>query len=114
MPNFHLMFLPMLFWLVVAHCVCDYPLQGDFLAKAKNHRNAIPGVPWWIALTAHSAIHAGAVALITGSIMLGIFEFGMHWMIDHDKCDEAFSFGADQLFHIAFKFAWAFCAIVSA
>ena len=35
-----------LFWLMVGHALADYPLQGDFLAKAKNRTAPIPGVPW--------------------------------------------------------------------
>ena len=51
----------MLFVLVVAHFLCDFPLQGDFLAKAKNPEAPLPGVPWQWAMLAHAAIHAGAV-----------------------------------------------------
>ncbi|WP_312052289.1 hypothetical protein [Brevundimonas diminuta] len=49
--------------LIVAHVVCDYPLQGDFLAKAKSRFAPIPGVPWQQALGAHAIMHGGAVAL---------------------------------------------------
>ena len=55
----------MLALLLAAHALCDYPLQGDFLAKAKNPAQPIPGVPWWCAMAAHCAIHAGAVLLVT-------------------------------------------------
>ena len=64
----------MLAALIAAHAVCDYPLQGDFLAKAKNRTMPIPGVPWWQALGAHAAIHGGAVGLITGIWWLGLLE----------------------------------------
>ncbi len=37
------MFIEILFWLFVAHAVCDYPLQGDFLAKAKNQMAVVRG-----------------------------------------------------------------------
>jgi hypothetical protein len=33
--------------LVAAHALCDYPLQGDFLARAKNRAAPIAGVPWY-------------------------------------------------------------------
>ena len=97
--------LGILFWLVVAHAVCDYPLQGDFLAKAKNHKAPIPGVDWWIALGAHSAIHAGAVALVTGNIVWGVAEFAVHFVIDHMKCAGVFGFRTDQILHISTKVA---------
>jgi hypothetical protein len=32
--------------LLVVHALCDYPLQGGFLARGKNEINPIPGVPW--------------------------------------------------------------------
>lgn len=95
-----------LFYLIAAHCLCDYPLQGDFLAKAKNNFIRIPGVPWYQALFAHSMIHAGAVALITGSLWLGVAEFLCHAFIDHLKCAEEFGFNTDQALHIACKIGW--------
>jgi hypothetical protein len=93
----------MLFWLLVAHAVADYPLQGDFLAKAKNHKTPIPGVPWAIALMAHSMIHAGAVALVTGSVDFGMSELCAHCIIDYRKCDGRTSFTTDQALHLACK-----------
>jgi hypothetical protein len=60
-----------LFWLLVGHSLCDYPLQGEYLAAAKR-RNSGHSTPWWIALTAHSLIHAGMVFLVTGNFELGL------------------------------------------
>jgi hypothetical protein len=92
--------------LLVVHALCDYPLQGDFLARAKNHKAPIPGVPWYQALTAHALIHAGAVLLATGSMMLFLFEFVCHWCIDRTKCEGAISYDTDQLLHVLCKAAW--------
>ena len=92
--------------LLVAHALCDYPLQGDFLARAKNHRAPIHGVPWYQALTAHALIHAGAVLLLTHSLMLFTFEFVCHWCIDRTKCEGTISYDTDQLLHIVCKAAW--------
>ena len=101
----------MLFWLLVGHALADYPLQGDFLAKAKNHSAPIPGVPWVHGLVWHSAIHAGAVALATGSVALGCGEFMVHCVIDYGKCGGWFGQGArafniDQTLHVLCKMAW--------
>lgn len=93
-------------WLIVAHCVCDYPLQGDFLARAKNHRAPIAGVDWWIALAAHAVIHAGAVWFITRSPILAALEFVAHVAIDYAKCEGATSFRQDQLAHVVCKALW--------
>lgn len=98
--------LVMLLALVAAHAVCDYPLQGDFLAKAKNRMAPIPGVPWWQALGAHAAIHGGAVGLITGVWWLGLLEFAAHFIIDDLKCRGRLSFNGDQAAHLLCKAAW--------
>jgi len=92
--------------LIVGHALADYPLQGDFLAKAKNHTAPIPGVPWYQALLAHSAIHAGFVGVITGSLWLGVSEFIVHTITDWLKCDGRISYNVDQAVHIACKLTW--------
>lgn len=101
-------YLAMFFWLLVGHALADYPLQGDFLARAKNHRNPIPGVPPYLALGMHSLIHAGAVTLATGSILLGGAEFVLHCVIDFGKCSNWYGFASDQWLHIACK--WLYIA----
>lgn len=94
------------FWLIVGHAVCDYPLQGDFLAKAKNHKAPIPGVDWAIALAAHAAIHAGAVMLATGSLVLACAEYAAHVAIDWGKCQGFYGFRYDQGLHMLCKALW--------
>jgi hypothetical protein len=95
----------MFWWMLVAHSLCDYPLQGDFLARGKNVRNPLSGVPWWICLAAHSLIHGGAVALLTNP-MLGSFEFGAHWATDYLKCCNVIGFKTDQAIHVVCKALW--------
>lgn len=102
----------MLVLLLAAHALCDYPLQGDFLAKAKNPTQPIPGVPWWCAMAAHCAIHAGAVLLLTSSLIAACFEFVAHWVTDVAKCRGEIGFVADQAAHVAFKVA--FVAVLAA
>lgn len=99
--------MTILFWLLAGHAVCDYPLQGDFLAKAKNRHTAIPGIDWWIAMAAHAAIHAGMVALITRSITLGCIEFVLHFIVDVLKCEGVTDFRADQFLHVLCKVGFA-------
>lgn len=98
------------FLMLVGHALADYPLQGDFLARAKNHAAPLPGVPWGQALVWHAAIHAGFVGVITGSIALGLCEFVAHTVTDHLKCAGRISFNTDQAIHVACKVAW--CALV--
>lgn len=105
-------FVTLLLALIVGHALCDYPLQGDFLAKGKNHKAPIPGVDWWIALSAHAAIHAGAVGYLTADPMLGVAEFFVHCAIDYGKCDGRYGFRTDQVLHIACKVAYV--AVIAA
>jgi hypothetical protein len=96
--------------LIVGHVVADYPLQGDFLSRAKSRAAPIPGVPWYQALGAHAIIHGGMVWAITGIWWLGLLETGCHAFIDDAKCNGHLSFNGDQALHIWCKFAWAFAA----
>ena len=108
-PYFYPSPLIMFAMLLLGHCLGDFPLQGDFLAGAKNPRLSMQGVPWWIALTAHSIIQAGIVGLVTGSLTFGIAEFLAHWIIDFAKCHNRFGFAFDQLLHVACKVIWILC-----
>lgn len=102
--------MTMLFWLIVGHALADYPLQGDFLAKAKNRFAPIPGFPWWQALGAHAVIHGGAVAFITGNVWLGLAEIAAHFITDDLKCRGKIGLNADQAIHIGCKVLWAVIA----
>jgi hypothetical protein len=93
--------------LAIGHFVCDYPLQGDFLAAAKNHLKPILGVPWYQALMAHSAIQAGMVWLVTGKLWLAGIEFVLHAGIDYAKSNGNISFNQDQTCHLLCKLAYA-------
>ena len=103
------------FLLLVGHAICDYPLQGDAVAINKN-RNAKTElqkhVPWYYWLASHALMHGGAVALITGSVTLGIAETVAHFLIDFGKCEKLFNIHIDQLLHIICKLLWATCWII--
>jgi hypothetical protein len=94
--------------LIFFHCLFDYPLQGDFLSKAKDKFRSIPGVPWYQALLAHSILQAGGVFYVTGSLILASIEFVLHACIDYMKCAGVFgsgerSYNIDQAAHIVCK-----------
>ncbi len=99
--------MDMLFLLLVWHALADYPLQGDFLAKAKNETAPIPGIPWWQAMLAHAMIHAGGVYLITGSTYMAMLELCFHYWIDRAKCRGKIGFNGDQLLHVLCKVGYA-------
>lgn len=92
--------------MIVGHAVADYPLQGDFLAKAKNRAVPIPGVPFWQALGSHAIMHGGMVWAITGSLALGCAEAIAHAVIDDAKCTGKIGFSTDQALHLACKVLW--------
>ena len=102
--------MEMLLMLFAGHALCDYPLQGDFLAKGKNHRLPLPGVPWYQCLYAHVLIHAGMVYLITHSFTLAMCEFTIHFATDFAKCEGKLTFNQDQAIHYLCKIAWAILA----
>ena len=98
--------------MIFGHMLGDYPLQGDFLAKAKNRFNPLPGTPWYHALAAHAVIHGGLVFLATGSVILGVLETIVHAIIDDTKCRGAISFNIDQALHICCKVIWLIILVV--
>lgn len=99
--------------LVGAHALADYPLQGDFLSRAKNRTAPIPGVPWGQAMAAHSAIHGAFVSLLTGIWWLGGLEAAAHWLTDDAKCRGRISYNHDQAIHLLAKAAWWCVAVVA-
>lgn len=92
--------------LIAGHAAADYPLQGEFLAKAKNRFAPVPSVPFYQALGAHAAIHGGIVGAITGSITLGLAEFVLHAFIDDQKCAGRLTYDEDQALHLTCKATW--------
>lgn len=93
--------------LVFGHFVADYPLQGEYLALSKSRHHPMGANGNWIhSLTAHAFIQGGMVALITGNIVLGIFEIIAHWLIDFFKCEKKYGLHTDQFLHILCKVVW--------
>ena len=105
--------MPSAFLLLFAgHALCDYPLQGDFLARGKNHKAPIPGIPWYHCLFAHALIHAAMVYLITRNYTFAICELVIHFWTDYAKCDGKINFNQDQAIHYGCKALWgALCLI---
>lgn len=104
-----------LFMLIAAHFICDFPLQSDAIAINKN-RNArtelqkhVPYQYWGVA---HGFCHGAAVALITGSVWLGIAETVCHYIIDFGKCEKYYNIHIDQLLHMVCKIIWVIILVV--
>jgi hypothetical protein len=96
------------FWLMVGHAIADYLLQSLAVNHDKN-RNKAPAL-WVYAMSAHCLANAGAVALATGSVPLGVAEFVVHFGIDIARCDGRTSRAVDQGLHVACKLLWAVLA----
>lgn len=93
--------------LLFAHALADYPLQGDYLAQAKNRHTPAGAKGVWVhALASHAAIHGGFVGVITGSLSLGLAEAVAHALIDYAKCEGLINYHVDQALHVACKVAW--------
>ncbi len=106
-----------LFALCIGHALCDFPLQGEFIALCKNRRHLVllkdperPPSLWLSCMAAHCLIHAGMVWLITGSALLGLVELIAHWVLDTLKCEGKTNFNLDQSLHVACKTLYVIAA----
>jgi hypothetical protein len=106
----------MLFYLLVGHALADFVFQAGPMAteKSRHSRTELQlQVPWYYWLSAHSLIHGGLVAFITGSLALGIAETIVHWLIDYAKCEHWTSIHTDQLLHVLCKVLWWWLIVYS-
>ncbi len=107
-----MLFITYLFQFITAHAVADFVLQHEAMGRGKNRHDAIhqdkpPHFPaWYYWLTSHALIHGGAVYIITGSVVLGMIETLLHWLIDYAKCEGYISFHQDQTLHFFCKIAY--------
>lgn len=99
--------------LLFFHFLADYPLQGDFLAKAKNSANPVD-YPWQHALFAHAFIHAGFVFIATGSLTCSVGELISHAYIDDVKSRGEITAHQDQVAHIVLKGVWVILVAIGA
>lgn len=103
MELFFNLILAMFMW----HAIADFPLQGDFMAKAKNPTTAIPGISSYMVLYMHCLIHAAGVWLITGIQFLAAVEIITHAAIDTLKNRKLIDFELDQILHLTCKVIYA-------
>lgn len=108
--------------LCFGHCLCDYPLQSDKIARGKNpalmeaataeetKQEKEEKIAWAYWMAGHAGTHALAVSLLTGNAWLGLAEFVAHFLIDWGKCRGLFALGVDQGLHLGCKAAWTLLA----
>ena len=99
--------LTVLFALLIAHALCDHPLQGEFVALRKNRHYRPEGSEgptlWPYCLTVHALIHAGGVWVVTGLPAFALAELVLHWVIDFLKAEGKTNIHVDQLLHLLTK-----------
>jgi hypothetical protein len=105
------LFFQTLILMLFLHFLADFPLQGDFLANAKDPSKNSPfvSVP---SMFAHSSIHAGMTYILTGDTYIMFVMLLGHFMIDTFKCRGLLgvgprAFAHDQLLHVALIVALA-------
>lgn len=103
--------IQMLIALGAAHFLFDFPLQGDFMAQAKNRHTKAGAIFWPFALPGHALIHGAAVMFITGSVWLCVLEAAIHGATDWLKCEEKIGARTDQAIHLLCKLVWWSVAI---
>lgn len=113
MSPFLILFIGVLYWLLIGHVLTDFVFQTDMMAKEKNWKSDTPmqaAVPWYYWMTSHCMIQAGMVTMITGSLLLGLAEFVLHFTADCLKVAGIGNVHTDQFFHVACKILWAYFA----
>src|SRR5271155_4701672 len=88
--------------LIGGHYLCDFGLQTDFIFEFRT-----PGKPsWGHVMTAHCAMHAAIVLMITNSWKMALAEFAIHFAVDCAKCKNKISMNVDQSIHLLCKLVW--------
>jgi hypothetical protein len=93
--------------LIWAWLLLDYALQGDFMARTKNHKYPDEKVPWVWPWLSHAFLQAGGVYLVTWSLTLSMIEFVAHAAIDYCKADERLTYSQDQSLHLICRIVYA-------
>ncbi len=102
-------FFRLLVLLLFGHFMADFFMQTEFQALGKSRKSNpyAAAVPWYYCLTAHAAIYAGVIGILTGSLLIGLIEFVIHWIVDHGKCEGWYGIHVDQGIHLLCKVAYA-------
>ena len=99
--------LTLLIQLIAGHALADFPLQGEFLANAKNPNTDLGKDKWILCLLYHATIHGVIVTMLTNNPILGLAEITIHFCTDLLKCKSIITFNQDQFIHIGCKILWA-------
>ena len=106
--------MTLFFQFIIGHVMGDFVFQRSIMATSKSrhaeiYKTAGPRFPpWYYWLGAHSFVHGGAVFLITGNLVLGLVETGLHFLIDFCKCEHWIGIHTDQALHMLCKAAYVY------
>ena len=106
--------MSLFFQFLLGHAFGDYVFQRQIMATAKSrhaeiHITSSKGFPgWYYWLISHALVHAAAVFILTGSLLLGIIETVLHTIIDFCKCEHWIGIHLDQTLHILCKLAYVY------
>lgn len=122
MPTFHLFdfqnsVLLAFFWLLVAHAFGDIVFQSGHISRGKDHIQGTFTESWmswaWL-MSTHCLINGALVAIVTGSVVLGVAEMLCHGIIDIGKNERVnYGFVIDQVLHVLCKYLWALLLILT-
>jgi hypothetical protein len=101
-------FLGLPITMIGCHFLADFPLQGNYVSAMKDPNRGSDKPQWWIFMTAHCAIQALFVYLLTAGLNLEptLIEFVAHFVIDWLKAKGKISFLEDQIAHIFCKLVY--------
>lgn len=105
-----------LFLLLIGHAFADFALQTPAMANGKSPLNVPKNIPkgqkptivWPYYLSAHTLIHAGAVYVVTGSLLFALAEAVTHFFFDLAKSLNYTNPHIDQILHLLMKVLYAF------
>lgn len=106
-----LTWLQMALLLTSLHFLADFPLQGEYIAMNKGPDSGSPHWAW--IMSTHCSIHSGFVLLVTGSALLFVLEFLLHFTLDVAKCKGMIGFSTDQIIHLISKYVWVALVVLN-
>ena len=93
------------------HALTDYALQPEWMGSHKRPHQPQDLdkhlEPWWWSMGAHGLLNGLGVWVITQSVLLGVLETAVHFLLDTAKAQGDLTMQQDQYGHWASKVGWA-------
>lgn len=109
-----------LFLMMFLHCLGDFALQSDAMAKGKNRHRKPDYIPkgqkykktWPYWLLSHAFIQGGLIYIFTGNLMISLNEFLLHFVIDFIKCENITNPHHDQALHFFCRITYSIILVL--